>query len=186
MTIPRFLLALIVLYLLVFQFDATEIGSFFSTRYSAAPWSFAKFWNLVVHVWPVVAIATFGGLAYNMRVMRSNLLDVMRSQYVEAARAKGLSGVQVMMRHAVPNAMHPIISFQGVALPYMLSGEIETAIIFSLATVGPSIVSSMLVGDVYVTATFLFLLAVTLIIGNVLADILLMVADPRIRVGGKA
>ncbi len=184
MTVPRFLMAIILLYILVFKMNATEIGSFFSVQYSAAPWSLDKFINLVQHIWPVVAIATFGGLAYNMRVMRSNLLDVMRGQYIEAARAKGLSGSQVLMRHAVPNALHPIIMFQGIALPYMLAGEIETAIVFSLATVGPSMVSSMAVGDVYVTSTFLFLLACTLIIGNIIADVLLMLVDPRIRRGG--
>ncbi len=131
--------------------NVQEIGSFFSPQYGGAPWSWAKFVDLVKHVWPVVAIATFGGLAYNMRVMRANLLDTLNAQYVETARAKGLSEGAVIMRHAVPNALHPLIMYQGVVLPYMLTGEIEVAIVFSLATVGPAIVSSMAVGDVYVT-----------------------------------
>ncbi len=71
MTVPRFLMALIMVYLLVFQFNMSEIGNFFSSRYGGAPWSWDKFVDLVKHVWPVVAIATFGGLAYNMRVMRA-------------------------------------------------------------------------------------------------------------------
>ncbi|MCT7373638.1 ABC transporter permease [Chelativorans salis] len=186
MTIPRFLLALIILYILAFKLNVQELGSFFSPRYGGAPWSWAKFVDLVKHVWPVIAIATFGGLAYNMRVMRSNLLDTLNAQYVETARAKGLSEGAVVLKHAVPNALHPLVAYQGVVLPYMLTGEIEVAIVFSLATVGPAIVGSMNRGDVYVTATFMLVLAATLIIGNIIADFLLALLDPRVRLGGAA
>jgi peptide/nickel transport system permease protein len=184
MTVPRFLLAIIILYILAFKLDAQNFGTFFSAQYGGAPWSWAKFVDLLQHVWPVILIATFGGLAYNMRVMRANLLDTLNAQYVETARAKGLPQSSVVMRHAVPNALHPLVAYQGVALPYMLTGEIEVAIVFSLATVGPAIVGSMAAGDVYVTATFMLVLAATLIVGNIIADILLAVLDPRIRVGG--
>jgi peptide/nickel transport system permease protein len=186
MTVPRFLLALIILYILAFRLNAQNFGSFFSAQYSGAPWSWAKFVDLVQHVWPVVFIATFGGLAYNMRVMRANLLDTLSAQYVETARAKGLPESAVILRHAVPNALHPLIAYQGVVLPYMLTGEIEVAIVFSLATVGPAIVGSMAAGDVYVTSTFMLVLAATLIVGNIIADILLSIVDPRIRLGGSA
>lgn len=190
MTIPRFLLALIIIYVLAFKLNVQELGSFYSSRFGGQPYwlgpfdfNWAKLWNLIEHVWPVVFIATLGGLAYNMRVMRANLLDTLNQQYVETARAKGLSERKVIMRHAVPNAMHPIVAYQGVIMPYMLTGEIEVAIVFSLATVGPAIVSSMGIGDVYVTATLLLVLGATLIVGNIIADLLLAVLDPRIRVG---
>lgn len=184
MTIPRFLLAIIILYVLVFRMNVSEVGMFFSARYGGAPWSWDKFVNLMTHIWPVIFIATFGGLAYNMRVMRANLLDVLNSQYVETARAKGLPESAVIMKHAVPNALHPLVAYQGVVLPYMLTGEIEVAIVFGLATVGPAIVGSMGVGDVYVTATFMLVLAATLIIGNIISDVLLVALDPRVRLGG--
>ncbi len=184
MTIPRFLLAIIIIYILAFRLDVQEIGSFFSARYGGAPWSWGKFVDLVRHVWPVIFIATFGGLAYNMRVMRANLLDVLKAQYVEAARAKGLHESTVVVRHAVPNALHPLVAYQGVVLPYMLTGEIEVAIVFGLPTVGPAIVGSLHVGDVWVTATFMLVIAATLIVGNILSDILLALLDPRVRLGG--
>lgn len=186
MTIPRFLLAIIIIYLLAFKLNVQEIGSFFSAKYGGAPWSWEKFVDLLAHVWPVIFIATFGGLAYNMRVMRANLLDVLNSQYVETARAKGLQESAVVLKHAVPNALHPLVAYQGVVLPYMLTGEIEVAIVFGLATVGPAIVGSLAVGDVWVTATFMLVLAGTLLIGNILSDILLAVLDPRIRLAGKS
>lgn len=185
MTVPRFLLAIIILYLLVFKFHVSEFGSFFSPEMGIAPWSWAKFVDLIQHIWPVIAVATFGGLAYNMRIMRSNLLDVLHAQYIETARAKGISETRVISRHALPNALHPLIMYQGVVLPYMLTGEIEVAVVFTLATVGPAIVNSMTVGDIYVTSVFTMLLAFTLIIGNIIADLLLAALDPRIRIGGE-
>ena len=181
MTVPRFLIGIVLVYILAFRLDVQEIGSFFSANYGGAPWSFGKFIDLVKHVWPVVAIAVFAGLAYNMRVMRGNLLDTLNAQYIETARAKGLSETAVILKHAVPNALHPLVMYQGVVLPYMLTGEIETAIIFTLPTVGPAIVRSMAVGDVYVTATFMLVLAATLIAGNIIADLLLAALDPRVR-----
>jgi peptide/nickel transport system permease protein len=190
MTIPRFLLALIILYVLAFKLNVQELGSFYSSRYGGQPYwlglfdfNWAKLWNLIEHIWPVVLIATVGGLAYNMRVMRGNLLDTLNAQYVETARAKGLRESSVVMRHAVPNALHPLVAYQGVILPYMLTGEIEVAIVFTLATVGPAIVGSMTIGDIYVTSTLLLVLGVTLIVGNIIADLLLAALDPRIRVG---
>jgi peptide/nickel transport system permease protein len=184
MTIPRFLMALIIIYLLAFKLNVQEIGSFFSARYGGAPWSWGKFVDLVSHVWPVVFIATFGGLAYNMRVMRANLLDVLNAQYVETARAKGLPQSAVVLKHAVPNALHPLVAYQGVVLPYMLTGEIEVAIVFGLPTVGPAIVGSLGVGDVWVTATFMLVLSATLLLGNIISDVLLALLDPRVRLSG--
>ncbi len=193
MTIPRFLLALIILYVLAYKLNVQEIGSFYSSKFGGqAYWlglldfNWAKLWNLIQHVWPVILVATIGGLAYNMRVMRANLLDTLNAQYVETARAKGLGEGAVILRHAVPNALHPLIAYQGVVLPYMLTGEIEVAIVFGLATIGPAIVGSMAIGDVYVTATLLLVLGATLIIGNIIADLLLVALDPRIRVGAEA
>ena len=190
MTLPRFLMALIILYVLAYKLNVQELGSFFSSKYGGQDWwagwfqfNWGKLGNLIQHIWPVVAVATIGGLAYNMRVMRANLLDTLNMQYVETARAKGLSESNVILKHAVPNALHPLIAYQGVVLPYMLTGEIEVAIVFGLATIGPAIVGSMAIGDVFVTASLLLVLGATLILGNILADLLLAALDPRIRVG---
>ena len=193
MTVPRFLMALIILYILAYKLNVQEIGSFYSSRFGGQPFwlgtldfNWAKLWNLIQHIWPVIAVATIGGLAYNMRVMRANLLDTLNAQYVETARAKGLRESAVVMRHAVPNALHPLVAYQGVVLPYMLTGEIEVAIVFGLATIGPAIVGSMGIGDVFVTASLLLVLGATLIVGNILADLLLVALDPRIRIGDDA
>ena len=186
MTIPRFVLALIMLYWLVFIMNVSAFGNLYSPEYAFAPWSWGKFVDLVKHIWPVVFIAVFGGMAYNLRVMRGNLLDVMQAQYVETARAKGLPRRTVIMKHAVPNALHPLVMYQGMALPYMIQGELEVAIIFAIPTIGPLIVESMNMMDVYVTGSALLLIAFVMVLGNIIADVLLAALDPRVRLGAKA
>ena len=183
LTTPRFVLSLIILYILLFKVGATNVASLFSAEFAVQPWSFAKVADLFLHVWPVILIAVFGGLAQNLRVMRANMLDVLHAQYIETAVAKGLSRRKVLFKHAVPNALHPLLMFQGVALPYMVMGELEIAIVFALPTVGPLIVSSMQTQDTLVVATFMMLLATMLIVGNIIADILLAMLDPRVRLG---
>jgi peptide/nickel transport system permease protein len=182
MTVPRFLVALVILYWLAFVVGSSNIGSLNSPAYITQPWSPAKVWDLAQHVWPVIAVATFGGLAYNLRIMRSNLLDVMRQPYIEAARARGLSRTSVVLRHAVPNALHPLVMHQGVILPYMISGELEVALVLSIPTIGPLMFDSLNQQDVFVTSTILLMLSAVLVVGNLLADLGLALLDPRIRV----
>jgi len=184
MTIPRFFMALIILYWLAFVVGSQYLGSIYSSQFIFAPFSFAKVWDLLKHVWPIIFVATFGGLAYNMRVVRGNLLDVLRQPYIEAARAKGLPARTVVLKHALPNALHPLVMYQGVAMPYMLSGELEVAIILGVPTVGPLMLDSLYRGDVWVTATIFLGLSTILVVANLLADILLSVLDPRIRLLG--
>ena len=129
----------------------------------------------------LVFIATFGGLAYNMRVMRGNLLDVLNAQYIETARAKGLRPAAVIMKHAVPNAMHTIVAYQGTVLPYMMAGELEAAIILGLPTLAPLFYQSLVVQDIYVSGSLLLIYGVLILAGNLLADIFLSFLDPRIR-----
>ena len=180
-SVPRFSLALIVAYILVFGLGQQHVSSFFSPQYVLAPWSWAKFIDFLKHIWPVIFIAGLGGVAQNMRVMRGNLLDVLNSQYVTTARSKGLIERRVINRHAVPNALHAIIMYQGAVLPYMVQGELEVAIVLSIPTVSPLFYDSISKSDQYVTASILLMISVLLVVGNLLADIALAWLDPRIR-----
>ncbi len=180
-SVPRFFLALIILYILVFTFKQRAIISFFSPEYVLAPWSWAKLLDLIQHIWPVVLIAGLGGVARNMRVMRGNLLDVLNAQYVTTARSKGLTEGQVMTKHAVPNALHPIVAYQGTVLPYMIQGELEAAIVLNMPTVAPLFYDSLVNQDIYISGSLLLVYGALIVIGNLLADIFLAVLDPRIR-----
>ncbi len=180
-SLPRFFLALVIIYILVFTFDQQSVTSFYSPEYVVAPWSMGKFLDLLRHVWPVIAIAGLGGVARNLRVMRGNLLDVLNAQYVITARSKGITERRVVNRHAVPNALHPIVAYQGTAIPYMVQGELEAAIVLSLPTVAPMFYGSLRNQDIYITGSILLLYGALLVAGNLLSDIFLAVLDPRIR-----
>jgi len=180
-SIPRFFLALLILYWLAFSVGAQHFTNFNSPQYAFAPWSWGKFVDTLSHVWPVIAIAGFGGVAQNMRVMRGNLLDTLNMQYVTTARSKGLSESAVIYKHATPNALHPIIMYQGTVLPYMLAGELEAAIVLGLPTLAPMFYGSLLNQDIYVSGGFLLIYGFLLVVGNLLADIFLSLLDPRIR-----
>jgi peptide/nickel transport system permease protein len=180
-SVPRFWLALVIIYTLVFVFKQHHITSFFSPQYVLAPWSWAKVVDLIQHIWPVVLIAGLGGVARNMRVMRGNLLDVLNAQYVTTARSKGLTEGQVMTKHAVPNALHPIIAYQGTVLPYMIQGELEAAIVLNIPSMAPLFYESLVTQDIYISGSLLLIYGALIVVGNLLADVLLAVFDPRIR-----
>jgi peptide/nickel transport system permease protein len=180
-SLPRFWIALVIIYLLVFTFHQQHVSSFNSPQYALAPWSWDKLVDFIRHIWPVVLIAGLGGVARNMRVMRGNLLDVLNAQYVTTARSKGLTERKVMVKHAVPNALHPIIMYQGMVLPYMVQGELEAAIVMSIPTISPMFYDSLINQDIFITGSILMMYGVMLVFGNILADIFLAVLDPRIR-----
>jgi len=180
-SIPRFFIALVILYVLVFVFRQHHLTSFFSPEYVVAPWSWDKFLNLLQHIWPVILIAGLGGVARNMRVMRGNLLDVLNAQYVTTARSKGLRESTVMYHHAVPNALHPMVAYQGTVLPYMFQGELEATIVMGIPTLGPILYQALVTQDIYLAGGSLLIIAVLIVLGNLLADIYLAILDPRIR-----
>jgi peptide/nickel transport system permease protein len=180
-SIPRFSLAIIVLYILVIDLNQPSISSFYSPQYVFAPWSIDKVLDMFRHIWPVLLIAGLGGVARNMRVMRGNLLDVLGAQYVQTARSKGLKETTVVVKHAVPNALHTIVAYQGTVLPYMMQGELEVAIVLGLPTMGPLFYEALVNQDIYVSGSLLLMYGVLILLGNLLADIFLSILDPRIR-----
>ncbi len=180
-SVPRFSLAIILLFILVFTFHQPSLLSFFSPPYVFAPWSWGRLVDLFRHIWPALVIAGLGGVARNMRVMRANLLDVLGAQYVTTARSKGLKERLVINKHAVPNALHTIVAYQGTAVPYMLSGELEVAIILGYPTLAPLFYESLVNQDIYISGSLLLIYGALILLGNLLSDIFLAVLDPRIR-----
>ena len=182
LAIPDFLVALL-LVALVLNLGGTQVGGLFSPSYIGAPWDLGKFLDLLNHLWiPVLAIGT-AGIAVLMRQMRANLLDILHADFVRTARAKGLREGRVVNRHAVRNAINPLISIAGLSLPELLNGTIITAIVLNLPTIGPLLYDSLLAKDQYVAMTLLLFSSLLLMVGNLLADIALAWADPRIRYG---
>ncbi len=180
LAMPDFLVALL-LVSLVLNLGGSQVGGLFSPQYIAAPWSFAKVMDLLNHLWiPVLAVGT-SGVAVLMRQMRANLLDVLNADFVRTARAKGLKERTVTYRHAVRNAINPLISLAGLSLPEIINGTIIISIVLNLPTIGLDLYNALLAKDQYVAMTLLLLSSLLLVIGNLLADLALAWADPRIR-----
>ncbi len=177
---PDFLVALLLI-ALVLNTGGTNVGGLFSPEYIGAPWSWAKVGDLLGHLWiPMIAIG-LEGVAGLMRQMRASMLDVIGQDYVRTARAKGLAGQAVLWRHAVRNAVNPLISLAGLSLPSLISGTIIASIVLNLPTIGPFLYDSLLNKDQYVAMTLLLFSALLLLIGNLLSDVALAWADPRVR-----
>lgn len=180
LAIPAFLLALV---LMVFaqQTLGMQVGGLFSDQYRDAPWSWGKFVDFLGHLWIPIIVIGANGTAWVSRVMRGNLLDVLGMQYVQTARAKGQVENVVIWKHAVRNALHPLVMVLGTSLPAIVSGETVVAIVLNLPTSGPIYFRALIQQDMYLAGTFLVFLAILLLIGNLLADILLVWLDPRIQ-----
>jgi peptide/nickel transport system permease protein len=182
LAVPDFLVALLLI-ALVLGYGGTNVGGLFSSRFLGEPWSWAKFVDLLNHLWiPVLAIGT-SGIATVMRQMRANLLDVLHADYVRTAKAKGLAPRRVTYRHAVRNAINPLVSLAGLQLPELINGTIIASIVLNLPTIGPLLYTSLLNKDQYVAMTLLLFASLLLMVGNLLADVVLAWVDPRIRYG---
>ncbi|MEA3345004.1 MAG: ABC transporter permease [Chloroflexota bacterium] len=180
LAMPNFLLALVLLVISAMQFGKVPSG-LFSPAFEEAPWSFAKVLDMLSHMWiPVIVIGT-AGTASLIRIMRGNLLDILNQPYVQTARTKGLKERVVILKHAVPLALHPLIMQLGMTLPSIISGAAITSIVLSLPTAGPLYLTALQEEDMYLAGSFLVLISLLLVIGNLLADIALALMDPRIR-----
>lgn len=180
LAVPDFLVALLLM-ALVLQTGGTQVGGLFSPRYIGAEWTWPKFVDFLNHMWiPLLAIGT-SGIAVVMRQMRANLLDVLNADYVRTARSKGLAERRVILRHAVRNAINPLISMAGLSLPELINGTIIASIVLNLPTIGPLLYDSLLAKDQYVAMSLLLIASMLLMIGNLLADLALAWIDPRIR-----
>lgn len=179
--IPEFLLALAVMVAAV-RFGGLDVGGLFSNEYRNAPWSLDKLSDMLAHLWMPILVISVASTAWLTRVMRANLFDVLGQQFVQTARAKGVAESKVIWKHAVRNALHPLVMTLGSTLSVIISGEAVVSIIFNLPTTGQALLQTLIVKDTYVAATLLVMLAALLIIGNLIGDLLLRWVDPRARV----
>ena len=183
LAVPSFLLALVLMYMSVVVFGAS-VGGLFSNEYINAPWSLAKFWDLLGHL-PIPAIVIgFAGMAQLIRIMRANLLDELRKPYVITARAKGLSERRVILKYPVRVALNPFASTVGFLFPQVVSGSIIVSLILSLPTVGPVLLQALVGQDMFLAGTIVLLIGTFTVVGMLLSDLLLIWLDPRIRLYG--
>jgi len=177
---PSFLLALIFMYVGQEVFGVSA-GGLFSPEYQNAPWSLAKFGDLLKHLWIPVIVIGMAGTAGLIRIMRGNLLDELRKQYVVTARAKGVRRVKMLIKYPVRVAINPLISTIGWLLPAIVSGSVIVAVVLGLPTTGPLLLRALMNQDMYLAGSMVMLLSTLTVIGTLISDLLLLWLDPRIR-----
>ena len=127
----------------------------------------------------VLVVVSMGAL---MRYTRTNMLEVLNSDYIRTARAKGLSERKVIYHHAFRNTLIPIVTIVGASLPGLFAGALITEQLFSIPGIGYASYQSMVSGDIPFSMFYLMFMAVLTLLGNLLADILYVVVDPRVRI----
>jgi peptide/nickel transport system permease protein len=141
-----------------------------------------RFFDWVKHLILPVGISAFGGLASLSRYSRSSMLEVIRQDYIKTAYAKGLKEQKIVFKHALRNALLPIVTILGLSIPGLLGGSVIFEMIFSIPGMGRLFFSSVMARDYPTIMGILTIGAVLTLIGNLIADISYALVDPRIRV----
>lgn len=183
LAIPNFLLALLLMWI-GFSVFGLSVGGLFSPEYLSAEWSWARVWDLIKHLWLPVIILGMAGTAQIMRITRANVLDELRKPYVVTARAKGLSGWRLILKYPVRLALNPVISITAYVWPYLVSGSVIVSVVLSLPTVGPILLRSLLSQDMFLAGGVIMLIGLMTVVGTFASDLLLVWADPRIKLEG--
>ncbi len=178
MAIPSFFFALLLLIFAV-KTGLFPIGGLTSAGFDSFP-AWRRFFDVAHHLClPVLVLFTLS-LAGLQRQMRGNLLDVLESDYVKLARAKGLPENKVIYKHAVRNAINPMVTLIGFEFASLLSGAALTEYVFQYPGLGRLVLEAVMKSDINLVMASLMIGSIMLVVGNLLADILLKFVDPRI------
>ncbi len=177
---PNFLLALLIMWY-YFRLTGNVAVGLFSDEYLVSPWSFAKFIDLLKHLWLPALVVGSAGTASLIRVMRANLLDELERPYVMVARSKGLSEEKLLVKYPFRIAMNPVASTIGWTLPFLVNGELLVSLVLGLPTIAPLFVGALLSQDMFLAGSVVMILSTLTLIGTLLSDIVLAWLDPRIR-----
>lgn len=180
---PGFLLAMILAWAANQYLGFSALG-LNSNEFLDKPWSFAKAIDTLQHMILPLIIIGMASAGSTIRVLRGNLLDELKKQYVVTARAKGLSELQLLFKYPVRLALNPVFSTIGWLLPAIFAGEVLISIVLSVPSIGPLLLRSTLAQDMYLTGSIVLILSALTIVGSLISDIYLAWADPRIRYGG--
>jgi peptide/nickel transport system permease protein len=179
--VPTFWLALLLMILFGVKLDWLPISGFRSLNYSYLT-PLGQILDISKHLVLPIFVSAFGGLAGMSRYMRSNMLEVIRQDYITTARAKGLDERTVIFKHALRNALLPLITILGLSVPGLIGGSVIFETIFAIPGMGQLFYQSVMMRDYPTIMGILVIGAALTLFGNLLADLLYSWADPRIRV----
>ena len=178
MAIPSFFFAILLLIFAV-KTGLFPVGGLTSYDYNELSF-FGKFIDLSKHlILPVTVLFTIS-LAGLQRQMRANMLEILDSDYIKFARAKGLSEFKIIFKHALRNALNPMITLLGFEFAGLLSGAALTEYVFQYPGLGRLILEAVMKSDINLVMASLMIGSIMLVLGNLLADILLIITDPRV------
>lgn len=177
---PSFWLALLLMLLFGIELQWLPISGLTSMHYEQLS-LWGKFCDLAKHLALPILIYTVGGLAGMSRYMRACMLEVLQQDYILTARAKGLGEKAIIWRHALRNALLPVITLLGLSVPGLIGGSVIIESIFALPGLGQLFYAAVMARDYTMIMGNLVLGAVLTLFGNLLADICYGLADPRIR-----
>ncbi|MBR2806304.1 MAG: ABC transporter permease [Oscillospiraceae bacterium] len=180
-SLPTFFFASLLKLVFCVKLKWFDLGGLIGRNYDHLD-SFHQFLDKAHHlVLPIIVLVvlSIGGL---MRYTRTNMLEVLNSDYIRTARAKGLSEKNVIYNHAFRNTLIPIVTIVGGSLPGLFSGALITETLFSISGIGFVSYQSMKAGDIPFSMFYMVFLAVLTLTGNLIADILYAVVDPRVRI----
>jgi peptide/nickel transport system permease protein len=143
----------------------------------------ATFWDAFGHIILPALVLAFAPYAFLVRLLRSNLLEVSREQFLVVSRSKGVSRWTAFRRHALPNALLPTITAGGLILAQLVSGSVLVEGVFNWPGVGQSVATAIVSKDFAIVQTFIMLAAVAYVVVNLVVDTLYGVIDPRVRSG---
>jgi len=180
---PTFWLALLLIMLFGVYLDWLPISGLTSLNFSHFTF-WQKVQDLAAHVTLPVLVAAFGGLAGMSRYLRSNMLEVIRQDYITTARAKGLLERTVIFKHALRNALLPVITILGLSVPGLIGGSVIFESIFAIPGMGQLFYGAVMARDYPVVMGELVIGALLTLVGNLLADVGYAMVDPRFRTTG--
>lgn len=180
MSMPTFWFGFILLMIFGLRLHWLPIGGVMTPGMESAPFFPRLFDQAKYFILPVVVLSFFGMGSW-MRYTRSSMLEIVHQDYLRTARAKGLPERTVIVKHALRNALIPIITLLGLALPGLISGAMITETVFAIPGMGRLTLDAMMNNDFPLAMACLLILSYLLIIGNLVADLLYAVVDPRIR-----
>jgi peptide/nickel transport system permease protein len=178
-SLPAFVAALLLLYLFAYKLDWLPLFGMTSDNHKTLSPT-GKFLDIVWHAILPVVCSTYGTLAYYTRFVRANMQEVIRQDYIRTARAKGAGPMRVLVRHAFRNTLIPLVTLVGLTLPYLLSGSIVLEQVFSWPGMGRMYFESINARDYPVIMGLTLLFSTVALIGQLLADVLYAVVDPRV------
>ncbi len=178
---PAFWLALLLMILFGIRLDVLPISGLKSIGYESMD-ALGKTLDITKHLVLPVFVSAFGGIAGISRYMRSSMLEAIRNDYITTARAKGLSEKTVIYRHALRNALLPVITILGLSIPGLISGSVIFEQIFGIQGMGQLAFHAVMTRDYPVVMGLLVITCIMTLAGNLIADIGYALADPRIRV----